>query len=976
MDCPNCQASNPDDSLFCRKCGMQLPSLEKITLYRTQTLITKADEPVIGELFAQRYMIIDELGRGGMGRVFKALDKEINENIALKVLKPEISSDERMIERFRNELKLTRRISHPNVCRLYDLNKQGETYFITMEYISGDGLEALIKREGCLPISRAVTIARQICEGLAQAHSLGVVHRDLKPHNIMIDGKDHAHIMDFGIARSIKAEGMTRTGDIIGTPEYMSPEQLEGKSADHRSDIYSLGVILYEMLTQRVPFAGDNPFQIAIRQKTEPPEDPRHFNPQIPGDVSRVIEKCLEKDRTRRYQTTADLLNDLRKIERDILTADVSIPGSSGKPARSRKRLPLVLSVLFVAVLALGYLFYDRVLSSREPGEAPEPQMAAEKMAIPPASERAAGPPSEADVEITSIPGGADVYLDGRFEGKTPFTRSLKTGSYRVLVRKEPGYREMAESLEVEAGKKTLREFTLVPLTLNNIRIDSNPRGAEVLVGAEIKGQTPLEFTLEPGIYEIKVKKEPEYKEVADHWKIIKAEPFTKSYALDPVYLVEIETVPEDSEVSLDGVPKGRSPLKIELSKNRCQLVIEKGDQWTKINEPLFLNPGRNLIRRSLTKIKHSLFIKTNPSGASVSINGIPVGVSPVKKMDLAGDCNIRIEKTGYASISDTIKVEADVERTYDLINIEAVSPERKDPLRAQYGNSTLEIVDIWNDFGSGDADVYMPLNVAVDKAGNVYVTGQTRHTICRFSSGGEYLNKWIEQVQVDGKTVSPYGMAIDGSGFVYVTDIDNHRIVKFNEDGSIAAIWGTYGRGERSVLNLLRNPTGIALDGSGAIYVCDTGNNRVVKLNNNGEVIGSLGSKGEGAGQLLRPTGIAVDNNGVVYVADRGNRKIAIFSSGGNLIGEFGRRLGISGSELKSPAGIAVDNLGYMYIIDPGNHKIFKLNLFGTLVAEQGGFGKEAGQLEYPQGIAVDSQGYAYVADTNNDRVQKYRIK
>jgi len=980
MDCPNCQAVNPDDSVFCRKCGMELPSLEKITLYRTQTLIAKSGEPVIGELFAQRYMIIDEVGRGGMGRVFKALDKEINENIALKVLKPEISSDEQMIERFRNELKLSRRISHPNVCRLHDLNKQGETYFITMEYISGKGLETLIKSGGFLPLPRAITIARQICEGLAQAHSLGVIHRDLKPHNIMIDGKDHAHIMDFGIARLIKAEGLTKTGDLIGTPEYMSPEQLEGKSADHRSDIYSLGVILYEMLTQRVPFTGDNPFQVAIRQKTEIPENPRRLNPQIPEDVSRVIEKCLEKERAKRYQTTGDLLDDLRKIERGILTADVAIPGPLGGPTKSRKLLRLVLSLGLVAVCALGYLFYDRVLSSGKPGGAAESPTEMEQTPSQPAFEPAAKPaaelPSEGDLEITSIPGGADVYIEGRFEGKTPLTRSLKTGSYRISVKKEPVYREMAESLEVEAGKKTLREFSLVPLALNNIKVDSNPRGAEVYIGGRIKGQTPLEFALDPGTYEIKVKKEPEYKEVADRWQIGGTKPFTKTYTLNPVYIVEIQTTPDDAEVSLDGVPRGRPPLKLELSKDRCQLVIEKGDQWTRIDEPLFLNPGRNLIQRSLTKIKHSLYIKTNPPGANISINGLPVGLSPVKKMDLAGECNIRIEKAGFASISDAIKVEADVEKTYDLVDIEAQALNRKDPLRAQYGNTTLEIVDIWSDFESDDAGISMPLNIAVDRAGNVYVTDKVSQSIHEFSADGQYRKKWIDRVSADGKTVSPYGLAIDKSGFFYVTDVDNHRVVKFNAGGGIIGIWGTYGKGERAVLSWLRNPTGIALDVSGGIYVCDTGNNRVVKLNINGELIGSLGAKGGGAGELLRPTGIAVDDNGVVYVADRGNRKIVIFSSSGNLIGEFSQRLGISGSELKSPSGIAVDNSGYMYVIDSGNHQIFKLNVFGSLVAEQGTRGKGPGQFEYPQGIAVDPQGYAYVADTNNSRIQKYRIK
>ncbi|MBN2409305.1 MAG: protein kinase, partial [Candidatus Aminicenantes bacterium] len=570
MDCPKCQASNPDDSLFCRKCGIELPSLEKITFCRTQTLVAKSGEPVIGELFAQRYLIIDEIGRGGMGRVFKALDKEINDNIALKVLKPEISSDERMIERFRNELKLSRQISHPNVCRLYDLNKQGETYFITMEYIAGEGLEALIKREGGIPVSRAVTIARQICEGLAQAHSLGVVHRDLKPHNIIVNGKDHAHIMDFGIARSIRAEGLTRTGDVIGTPEYMSPEQLEGKSADYRSDIYSLGVVLYEMLTRTVPFDAENPFQVAIKQKTEAFPDPRRLNPEIPEGVARIIEKCMEKDRTRRYQTTEDLLVDLRKIERGILTADVSAPGPEEKVDMPKRRLPLVLSLFFAAALTLGYLFYDRVFTPSESGGSPESGTAAEKAANPRADDPAAKPSaewvSEGELKITSTPEGADVYLDGRNEGKTPFARSVKAGPLRVVLKKEPGYLETAESLDVEEGKITFRAYTLVPIAMNNVRVDSDPRGAEVIVRGEVKGKTPVDLNLEPGVYEIKIRKEPEYKQAADRWEIGQGESFTKTYNLNPAYILEIETVPEDTEVILDGVPKGRAPLETELS--------------------------------------------------------------------------------------------------------------------------------------------------------------------------------------------------------------------------------------------------------------------------------------------------------------------------------------------------------------------------------------------------------------------------
>lgn len=249
MKCPRCQFENPTDSLFCNRCGTQLFSpQEQVSFTQTATLETPLQELAVGSTFTERYQVIEELGKGGMGRVFKAYDTEIKEQVALKILNPGIAADEAVIERFRNELKFARKISHRNVCRMFDLGRVGDKTFITMEYVSGEDLKTLLKRIGQFTARRAIIIAEQVCEGLAEAHRLGVVHRDLKPQNIMIDRDGNARIMDFGIARSVKGRGITDTGVIIGTPDYMSPEQLEGKEADRRSDIYALVVILYEMV--------------------------------------------------------------------------------------------------------------------------------------------------------------------------------------------------------------------------------------------------------------------------------------------------------------------------------------------------------------------------------------------------------------------------------------------------------------------------------------------------------------------------------------------------------------------------------------------------------------------------------------------------------------------------------------------------------------------------------------------------------
>ena len=317
MKCPNCSADNPESFRFCKDCGSPLDlKIKKDPFEALKIQKLTMDKLSPGTLFAGRYQIIEELGTGGMGRVYKVLDKELDTLVVLKVILPEVVADPETIPRFRNELKLSREISHKNVCRMFDLNTSKGTYYITMEFVDGESLKNIILMTKKLSVATAMDITKQICEGLGEAHRHGVVHRDLKPGNIIIDRDGNAKILDFGLARSIESQGITATGIIIGTPQYMSPEQVQEKTVDQRSDIYSLGILLYEMLTGQVPFDGDSPVRVALRHVKEKPIEPKDLNLKIPQVVSRVILKCLAKEKEDRFQSTQELSAELSQIEK------------------------------------------------------------------------------------------------------------------------------------------------------------------------------------------------------------------------------------------------------------------------------------------------------------------------------------------------------------------------------------------------------------------------------------------------------------------------------------------------------------------------------------------------------------------------------------------------------------------------------------------------------------------------------------
>jgi HAMP domain-containing protein len=272
-------------------------------------------EPEIGRLFASRYEIQGVLGKGGMGIVYRAHDRDLDDAVAIKTLRGEaLSADPTLLDRFKQEIRLARRITHPNILRTHDLGESGGLRYLSMEFVKGLTLKQLIEAGDILPTPVGLRIAKQICAGLAAAHEVGVIHRDIKPQNILIESTGGLKIMDFGIARLQEERGMTAEGTVVGTPDYMSPEQARGNPLDFRSDIYSTGVVLYEVFTGTLPFEGESPLAVVLKHIQENPPSPQTRNPRIDPKISQIILKCMRKEPKDRYQSVNDLYEALTQV--------------------------------------------------------------------------------------------------------------------------------------------------------------------------------------------------------------------------------------------------------------------------------------------------------------------------------------------------------------------------------------------------------------------------------------------------------------------------------------------------------------------------------------------------------------------------------------------------------------------------------------------------------------------------------------
>jgi serine/threonine-protein kinase len=327
---------------------------------------------MLDEVIADRYELEELVGTGGMSSVYKARDRLLERNVALKVLHPHYSDDAEYVERFRREARSVAQLSHPHIVTVIDRGEDGGQQFIVFEFIDGENLKQLIGRIGPLPVRRAVELALEIADALAFAHDHGLVHRDVKPQNVLLTPDGDAKVTDFGIARSLDVEqGVTQTGTVLGTSNYLSPEQASGQPVTPATDVYSLGVVIFELLTGEVPFPGENFVAVAMKHINEPPPDLTEKRPDVPLRLVAAVERALEKDPSRRFQSMGEFASELRQCLAEMASADEERTFIATSPAlkqsrphrvrATRRRWPLVALVLLVAaaatvagILALG----------------------------------------------------------------------------------------------------------------------------------------------------------------------------------------------------------------------------------------------------------------------------------------------------------------------------------------------------------------------------------------------------------------------------------------------------------------------------------------------------------------------------------------------------------------------------------------------------------------------------------------------
>jgi DNA-binding beta-propeller fold protein YncE len=861
---------------------------------------------------------------------------------------------------------------------------------IIMELLQGQSLGHMLRAETesqTLSLPRIKHLLSQVTTALAFAHARSIVHRDVKPDNIMVLAEDVVKVTDFGIARIVRPGGgkttMPSTGLTMGTPYYMAPDQIEGRRIDGRADVYSLGAVLYQLVTGRPPFEGDDPLTIAFKHVHQTPQPPSEIKADLPADWEALILKALAKDPAERFQTALTMGEAIAALSTPDSGAAVSqVPDEVTGP-------PVAVATLDASELAEtstasqsatpseAAAMDGRAPSVIDTADAPSVHPPRRPLALP-ALPRATVLGGIVLVMVAVLALGVGVYLANSSGTSSPQRASLG----RAVP--EWGHTiAYAGPFSGPQGVAVDAQGNIYVVDTGNNRVQKMSLHGELLAtwGTHGTGRGQLSF---PGKVAID-RRGNIYVTDAGNARIEELSPSGRPIAdlLPPGYPsfpsapsgVTVDPSGNVIEADLFGMrrlPRGGTGFRdfghlfcqagacTDLASDSRGIYLGEGSgnvAWLSLSGrrlgsfPL-RDSGPGLAQATGIALDHqgNLYVmdtanhllKLTPGGARLELWGAS-GSGPGQ---FNGARQVAVDTQGRIYVADTsnnrIQVLSPTGRFLTQLGVPQAHPKQ---------------------FGA-------PNGVAVDERGNVYVADTGHDRIQELSSAGRLLGQWGTFGSGLGQFKAPYGVTVDTHSRIYVADTLNNRIQVLAPGGKPLLQWGTIGTDPGK----FDTPEGIAVDSKGDIYVADTGNTRVQKFTATGKLLESWDlTNHKSKASFFSVSGVAVDGSGNIYVADADGSSIQKLSPTGQFLIQWGSPDGHTPGELNAPTGVAADGQGTIYVADTGHNRIAVFSSSGKLLASGGSAGSSPGQFSQPQGVAVDAHGNVYVADTGNSRIQKF---